>query len=503
MTGGRDRSNRAPQRAEDIAEILGVRRAQAAVPDALMRRLRQILLRARKRPDQPIQDKLGRLHKNIKGKPDYWLAHGLLDLLWSVPAGSAVERSVIFWIQHGYRACHDRSPRRRKLRRVLEDAQWSAFPQVRRAAILVREMSRVSSAEIRALERFERGYPEIRISVAERVLRHQQLEHLDAVLQYLARVDGLVGGTELERERAPGLFRKLRDLPATEKVLLKLYQEYLRHYEQHGTRGRFLSALSSFGGALVPSLKVLYRDMPEGREATLRLLQQMVNFGERAAFDAMVSILEGCDETETSSVMRALVAGVTDHAIRTRNGWQSSVQDGVQALLERASSGSEIPESLQRLAARLSHVTWGEAFTYELAERVASGRATQSEQHRLRHGSMRAFAALAEIAVDVGRETEHRTAALFHIGKIFGRNHRRRARELFWSLYGEGDTEEIRIAGLKGLVRMGERPNEAQRSTLFKDYRSGSQRLRAAIVDVWDELFPDALPSARDPDLEG
>jgi hypothetical protein len=296
------------QNAERIARELGLRGAAGNIlPGKIVQSCHRILAHSRDHPEESVYGPLTRACQGIRPphKRQFLTCLILLDRLWLVRAGSTAARDVVRLIRESFHLC-DQPSFKAILHDELLEKQWSSFPLVRQTAAQIIEIQKVTEAEIHFL-RDPRAFPDIRTSIARRVLLHRQQDRLPQLLEYLIEASENGEGAE-EQLQAEQMIAQLREFGMS-VVLAPLFQAYVNHFSNQTVRGYLMRALSSFGESLVPQLESLYRADPDRsrRLPIVRLLRQMISRGHPVAARALGAIiLQLCAPSRSDSNAEAL-----------------------------------------------------------------------------------------------------------------------------------------------------------------------------------------------------
>jgi hypothetical protein len=440
--------------------------------------------------DPELLDTLRGLRGGIRSEArrHYWTGLLLLERLWKLTPGTEAAAAVVTVLQEALLECKD------ALRGELLDRQRSSFPRVRALAMEVRKVEPVDAGEVDLLAD-PYGFPDARMSVADRILNRRQAEYLDPLLAYLVRCLQGRGADEAERRHAEGLCLRLKEL-GLEVVLQPLLKAYVDHFGEFDVSGRLMQALSKLGGPLVYTLHELHAEtfrqgQPQVRRPLVRLLRQMMEFGNVQAACTLTDLVlnaTGNDldygAEQLTLAARRLVGPGTGY------GTAASI---CEKLLEAAELMKDRPSPvLRRLGEELRLlVTDAVPITASLVEAVVADTAPPGAWDKVIRGGWKAIDLLGDIIGEPGRPAAHRAAAFRLLPRVRGQRWRGGAVERLWLLGRQAPEVEVRIAALKCFTALRAAVPAGAAQDLQRDYENTTDpALRTAISEAFLGLFP-------------
>lgn len=475
----------ARDKGSQVARTLNMRKTADLVDRKVRRLFDKALAEMAATPQISAKARLRGLYQHVRKLRGLQTAVVLLDLAWRLPPGSRLESDVIDMICDCYLETPP-DPWGRLIADELQDRQLHPFPSVRRVACRVRVLEPVEAPELAELKELERGYPDVRLSIAERIIRQSQVEFLDAALKYLTNVSQRPGVDIEEVKAAKGVYSLLvTKLAKSERALKILYDTYLDEYELDEPRGHLMRALAGYGDALVPQLMFHHQQEPRRRTAIEHLLGQIVGRGGLQATQALLTILGSAGPQDVGRTCKFLWNGlvnVAGHAEQSSAGAIREVVVDALPQLERR----RYPE-LRRFVQDFLSLEWGIASVAALIDRVLDGTATDAQRQQLRRLARPAAKRLLEAAEDATRDPLPRRRALEALASIRANTFGLGAR--LWSIFVRTDIDEVRIGVLHALAGLGLDPGSEARAVLFDLSKTGSAKLGAAILASWDGMF--------------
>ena len=373
----------AQERGNQIARELNLRKSADLVHPLQRRAFGRAIAEMSRTPDAPARGRIEGLYRQVPRRRELQTALALMDLAWRISPSTRLEEDVVWMI----RRCYLDAPReqwRLCIRDELRDRQAHPFPNVRRVVRLVRQIDAVDEAEVVELADLGRGYPDLRQSIAERIILRNQIEYLEAVSAYLS---GALqdGGVDPEEEKtARRLFLQLAaDFPRDERALAILYREYLARYESKEPRGLLMLALAAYGDVIVPMLEVDHTANPNDRGPIEHILMQMVMRGGVAATQALLTILRDAHSRDVSRAAKflskalATLAGHADHAAGAA-AVREAVVEAIPMLERRP-----LPD-IRSFLDGFVRLEWGQANVDSLIEYVLQGSVSEAQRQQLR-----------------------------------------------------------------------------------------------------------------------
>ncbi|MFY9976099.1 MAG: hypothetical protein WAK53_17730 [Chromatiaceae bacterium] len=477
----------ASERGNQIARELNLRKSLELVHPQQRRTFGKALAEMARTPEAPARARIEALYRQVPRRRELQTAAALLDLAWRIPPESRLEDDVVWMI----RRCYLDAPReqwRLSIRDELRDRQVHPFPNVRRVVRLVRQVDAVDEAEISELANLERGYPDLRQSIAERVILLNQVDHLEPVIAYLCNALQGQGHDPEEERAAKRLFSTMASgFRKDERTLAILYREYLARYDSKEPRGFLMLALACYGDAIVPQLALDHTAHPGSRGPIEHVLAQIAMRGGVAATQQLLTILRDAHSQDVPRIAKLLakalatLAGHGEHA-RGAAGVREAVVQSIPVLQRRP---------LREIRAFLSEfesLEWGQANIEILVESVLDGSVTDAERQQLRRVARPACQRLIAIAGDVERPVIERGRALEAIALLRGAATRELGSKL-WSVFTAADLDEVRLGVLRALGALELDPGPQARNCLFGLIGTASPRLAEEIRLVWSRIF--------------
>lgn len=475
----------ARDRGNQIARELNLRKSSELVHPHNRRIFDRTMADIARTPNAPARSRLDYLFHQVRRRRELQTAVALLDLAWQVPPDTRLEEDVVLMI----RRCYLDAPQvgwQLRIRDELRDRQVHPFPSVRRVVHLVRQIDPVDAVELAEIGDLERGYPDLRQSIAERIVLHHQVEHLESAIAYLSAALQQQGTDPGEEEAATRIFSQLAwNFQKSERALEILYRTYLDSYESLEPRGFLMLALAGYGDAIVPQLVFHHGDNTRDRPAIEHVLMQIMARGGVDATKALLTILVDSPTHDVPRICNFLSKGLSTLAGQpgfNAAAVQEVVVDSVPTLERRRH-----PE-VQRFLKEFSSLGWGVATLSVLIQRVLDGSATESERQQIRRLSRPATRVLIGIAEDVERGTTERRRALEALATL-----RSAARpglsERLLRILVEADADDVRVGVLRVLAALKLDPGPVARDVLFQLLQDGSPKLVAEIRAAWSRMF--------------
>jgi hypothetical protein len=474
----------ARDKGQELACTLKLRKSSERVSRQHQRAFDAIISALALTPEAPA---LPRLEDVKISRPQKALA--LLELAWRVPIGTRLEHDVVLLISRCYVDAEETW--RLRIRDELRDRQVHPFSNVRHIVHLVRQVDRVDDVEVAELGHLDRGYADVRVSIAERVILHEQVEHLDAVITYLSRIYETKGlDSEEESSAARRLFNQLALKFKKDAAALRIfYPRYLALYEREEPRGFLMLALAGYGDELVPML-VFDHDSSEiahlHRTAIEHALAHIVTRGGVKATLALLAMLRDARPPQLGRVCKFLSKALTSLASQVKHAGADAVRRAVfeaVPMLERR----PMPE-IRQLLEDFKALDWGGASIEPLIARVLAGTVTNPERHQLRRLAGHAVRQLMTSAEDGTRALEERVRALEALSQLHAAPALEPARRL-WEIFMESEFDELRVAVLRTLGALQLDPGPEAREALFELTRTGPAEIASEIRAGWSRMF--------------
>ena len=493
----REIAKQASRWGQTVARTLEVNKAGDPVHPDIRRRFQQTLDKALETPQKAVEPQLLAIVRDIRQMPELQASLALMESFWRLPSGTQLESGVVRVIQRCYMECRRKPTEFERLDNALRESQWSPFPAVRRVAHKVRQMVPVSEPELRFLGNFDRSYTDLRLAVADRVLRHRQLEHLDPVLAYLT---GVLTGDRLdprEVREVRELFRLLRGFETSQEFLLLIFRHYQANYfRSSDVRGRLMPVLSAAKDSLVPALLTLWQqaDQEISRTPIVRLLQQMVEFGSQEAVDALGEIVWKSQGRELGFACQCLREGAATQAAHGMRGlWSKLIRQRLEELADRLDE-SYSPEHVE-LRSQLRNLPWDAQQDREWIRKIIAEGFIDKDIKRLRAAGYMEYEILKSAILDGDQPTDNRRRAITAVTYMNRELVQRMGLAFLWRLYEEDEDPELRAAALQGLADLEFKLDDWMAERLVQDQREAEGRLRQVIDTVRETLVEPQRPA--------
>ena len=470
-----------------IARELNLRKSSENVHPQQRRAFGKAIADMAQTPDAPSRSRIDALYRQVPRRRELQTAVALLDLAWRIPENTRLEEDVVWMI----RRCYLDAPReswRLAIRDELRDRQTHPFPAVRRIVRLVRQINAADEAEIPQLLDLERGYPDLRQSIAERVILQNQTDYLEPLIVYLSdAVQGKSADPE-EEKTARLLFRKLAEnFQKDERVLAILYRQYLMRYDEKGPRGFLMLTLAIYGDAIVPQLEIDHGSHPESRPAIEHVLMQMVMRAEVRATEALLTLLRDAhspDVARTASFLGKALATLAGYSEQAPGA--AAVRQIVVASLP-ALERRPLPE-IRAFLNDFMRLEWGQANVDSLVDVVIDGSMSEAQRQQLRRMARPAALRLIEVAKDEDRAAIERRRSLEAIALLKPAASPELASKL-WTIFTATELDDVRFGVLRALEGLEIDPGPQARGYLFALIQTGSPELVVRIRQSWNRIF--------------
>lgn len=478
----------ARDRGNQIARELHLRKSSQLVHPRNRRVFDNALADMARTPESPARARLEGLFQQVRRRRELQTAVALLDLAWRVPPRTRLEDDVVLMIRRCYLDAPQQSWRLR-IRDELRDRQVHPFPVVRRVVHLVRQLDPVDAAEMDEIQDLVRGYPDLRRSIAERIILHNQVEHLEAVITYLSSALERAAIDPSESKAAKRIFLQLAtSFKKSEAALEILYRMYLDNYTNQEPRGYLMLALGGYGDVIVPQLVHEHDVNRRYRPAIEHVLMRIAARGGVEATRALINII--CDAqpphvVQTCRLLRKALITLAGKAERTVGAAvvRETMAEALPALRRRPH-----PE-IHDLVERFEALEWGEASVSALVKHVLSGTATDAHRQQIRRLSRPAAHRLIAVAQDQSRDATERRRALEALVPLRSAA-RPELAERLWGLFVSEELETVRVGVIHALSGLELDPGPRAREVLFDLLQSGSQKIAREIGAAWERIFP-------------
>lgn len=481
----------ARDKGNQIARGLRLRKSSELVHQHNRRLFDKILADMARSPDSPALARLEGLLRQVRPRRELQTAVALLDVAWRIPVATRLQDDVVLMI----RRCYLDAPQeewRLRIRDELRDRQVHPFPSVRRIVHLVRQLDPVDEAEVHELRDLERGYPDLRQSIAERIIIHSQINHLEPVIRYLSNALERKETDPEEKKTTKRVFSQMaKQFQKSDRALEVLYRMYLSKYQGQESHGFLMLALAGYGDAIAPQLVYTHDANPQDRAAIEQVLAQIVARGGVEATRALLSILRDAQAQHAARICKFLskglktLAGYSEKSIG-KDLVRKAVAEALPVLERRT-----LPD-IRRFIDNYAALEWGSASVAMLVKRVIAGNAHGADMQQLRRFSRPAARLLVEFAEDTTQEPAERRRALDALASLRAAAHAALGRRL-WSIFQEAEAAEladVQAGVLRALSALELDPGRQARAALFDLLQTSASNLHHEIHAAWNHMFP-------------